>query len=184
MPEYPADEFDVDHPPGARRGAHRTATPLWQQLLPVLLTVAVALAVAALVVSWLTGGGALPLPGPTANDPAASDPATSEPAVPSTSAAPTTTAPTADRSVELTVLNAGGVGGLAAAAREELTGLGWTVAEVGNADGDPLAATVVLYAAAEDAGTAAAVAADLGVESRLDADAPAPVVVLVGQDRA
>ncbi|GAB4065444.1 hypothetical protein GCM10028777_14910 [Angustibacter speluncae] len=189
--EYPVDEFDVDYPPGARRGAHRTATPVVLEQLPYLLAALAVVVVVVLVVVYLTGGGnpTAPLGGPStdpaATEPAATDPAATDPAA-TTSAPPATSeppAPTADRALPLVVLNGTGASGLAGRVRDELTGLGWTVGEVGNADGDPLAQTVVRYSAPEHEATAAAVATDLGVQAELDEGASAPVVVVVGQDR-
>lgn len=198
--EYPVDEFDVDYPPGARRGAHRTATPVVLEQLPYLLAALAVVVVVVLVVVYLTGGGnpTAPLGGPStdpaatepaATDPAATDPAATDPAATdpaATSAPPATSeppAPTADRALPLVVLNGTGASGLAGRVGEELTGLGWTVGEVGNADGDPLPQTVVRYAAPEHEATATAVATDLGVQAELDEGASAPVVVVVGQDR-
>lgn len=199
--EYPVDEFDVDYPPGARRGAHRTATPVVLEQLPYLLAALAVVVVVVLVVVYLTGGGnpTAPLGGPStdpaatepaATDPAATDPAATDPAATypaaTTSAPPATSeppAPTADRALPLVVLNGTGASGLAGRVRDELTGLGWTVGEVGNADGDPLAQTVVRYSAPEHEATATAVATDLGVQAELDEGASAPVVVVVGQDR-
>ncbi len=204
--EHPRDEFDVDYPAGARRGAHRTATPVVLEQLPWLLAALASVVVLVLVVVWATGGGAPTSPlgaltgDPTATDPATSDPATSDPAAttappdpatttapPATSAPPATTeppAPTADRSIEVVVLNGTTTGGLAAATGEELEGLGWTVGELGNADDRPVTQTVVLFDAPENEATAAAVASDLGVQARLDDGASSAVVVVVGEDRA
>ena len=196
--EYPADEFDVDYPPGVRRGAHRTATPVVLEQLPWLLGALAVVVVLVLVVGYLTGGGTptapLGSPSPSASptDPAPTDPAPTDPAATSapptsdpaaTSEPPATPTPTADRSLALVVLNGTGASGLAARVGEELEGLGWTVGELGNAVGDPLAQTVVRYAAPDQQATAAAVAADLGVQAELDEGASSPVVVVVGQDR-
>lgn len=205
MPEYPTDEFDVDYPPGVRRGAHRTATPVLLEQLPWLLAALAAVVVLVLVVGYLTGGGTPTAPlgspatsasatdpaatDPAATDPAATDPAATDPAATdpvATSAPPPTSeapSPTADRSLALVVLNGTGASGLAGRVGEELAGMGWTVGEVGNADGDPLAQTVVRYAAPEHQATATAVATDLGVRAELDEGAASPVVVVVGQDR-
>jgi hypothetical protein len=204
VPEYPSDEFDVDYPPGARRGAHRTATPAWLDQLPWLLAALAAVVVLVLVVGWVTGGGPTsplgsPSSDPSASEPATTDPATTDPATtdpattdpattdPPTTDPPTTTeapTPTADRSLELVVLNGTSTSGLAAGVGEELEELGWSVGELGNADDRPVESTVVLFSAAEHEATAAAVASDLGAEARLDDGATSAVVVVVGEDRA
>lgn len=124
--------------------------------------------------------GAGPGVGPSV-DPTA-EPSTDPKAEPSTEPSPEPSPePSADRSLPVDVLNSTATPGLAAGAAEALEGLGWTIGEVTNFEGDEID-TVVLYPDAEQQVTAEAVAQDLGAGSAQQSDEVDVLTVVLGPD--
>ncbi|MDR1633941.1 MAG: LytR C-terminal domain-containing protein [Bifidobacteriaceae bacterium] len=145
---YPPDEFDqidLNARPKEVHAAHRNA---WSRVWPFLLVIVLVPSVAFLAVHFLAdklpGGAASGSPtasqSPGSGGTSASGaPATSEPPLtPSETAPPPTTAPTAatdiptpviDKTIVVTVYNAGQTRGAAATAAEQLVGAGFANAD-------------------------------------------------------
>lgn len=91
--------------------------------------------------------------------------------------------PSPDQSLTLDVLNSTQTPGLAAAGAEQLEGLGWTIGEVTNFEGDEIT-TTVLYPEGTFPVTAEAVAEDLGVGAATASAEVSVITVVLGPDYA
>ena len=189
---------DLAVPQHHRSGAHRARRhPLLVALVTlgvfgaaagVLLWALLALDVLGVGDDLLEAGGVTPSseapldPSAAPSEPAAPTTAAAEPgpepsAAPEPSAEPSPEA-TVERSLPLDVLNSTATAGLAAGAADQLEGLGWTIGEVTNYDGDEIP-TTVLVPDEQQRATAEAVAADLGVGTvTVSADVDVLTVVL------
>lgn len=165
---YPPDRFDDEADAATFHGAHRAEEPFWRQNLIYLVIIAAAF-VTLLVLLFLIGGMGRD------GDERATDPTT--PAATETSEAapteeePTEEAPAAepDREVPVTVINAGGINGMAGAWRDALEGQGWAevnIATAENVQQEP----VVFYRDEADAATAQALAQEVGAGEARQSD--------------
>ncbi|MBO3084984.1 LytR C-terminal domain-containing protein [Cellulomonas fengjieae] len=180
---YPEDEFDVPSNPDVPRGVHRAPRSAWSRWWPFAVVLVVAPVLAFTLVNLAARDGNLPaLPGtsnpavepspeaPTEGETAAETPPVEEPVAPQ---------PVMD--TPIVVLNAAGIGGLAAEQAEELTTAGFTAVTTGNIEATT-DDSVVYYASEDQKVTADLVAQTLGVAT-VTAGAPnggtAITVVLV-----
>jgi hypothetical protein len=182
---YPPDRFDHEAADVAFHGAHRAEEPFWRQNLVYLVIIAVA-AVVLVVLLFVIGGL-----GPNGDDrgetpPAASETGTTAPEE-SDGGGESTEEPTeepaeADKTVEVQVLNAAGINGLAARWQENLTGSGWENVTVSTAQ-DRQTEAVVFYRDEADKATAQALAEEVGAgEARQSDEYEAPITfVTVGE---
>ncbi|MDP9886328.1 cytoskeletal protein RodZ [Sinomonas atrocyanea] len=210
MNTYPRDEFDAVPEAPRRQGVHRTRgessadsgrTPSGRGLRWILAAGILALVIGAVSFFVLPRLG---LPGEPAAASAATSPApssarstpapsTSAPGkqsaspsqAPSSAAAgstPTASAPAgADQSLEVGVYNATSTAGLGNRVAATARSAGWTVSTVGNWSGSPVDGPVVYYRSAEDAASAKALAAEVGVPTVLEAPALGlPLAVVIG----
>ena len=182
-----------------RRGAHRARPTFVAVVLPTLAVLAVIAVVGA--VSWgllgggLSGGdgdsttaaGATLTPSGTATASASATATASATPTPSATT-PSATTPSAtssvggavDKSLAVRVLNNTETAGLAKKAADAIAASGWTVGEVGNfLPRGSLDATTVYFAKKAQRDTAAALAAELGVEVVKDTEAADGSITLV-----
>lgn len=160
---YPPDQFDREAATTAYHGAHRAEEPFWKQNLVYIAIIAAALIVLfALLFALGRGGGG-------GEEQATQSPSASETATPSQpSAEPTEESPSEeppaepDRGVNVTVINAGGINGLAGSWRDTLEGSGWTDVSVATAD-ERAEQPRVVYRDEADRATAQALAEEVGV---------------------
>ncbi|WP_456786704.1 LytR C-terminal domain-containing protein [Cellulomonas sp. P5_C5] len=186
---YPEDEFDVPSNPDVPRGVHRAPRSVWSRWWKFLVVLALLPVLAFTLVNLAARDGNLPsLPG-TSNSPEAQEDTPSDtategeaPAEPETPATEEPAAPTPVLTTPVEVLNAAGVGGLAATQAEKLTTAGFTAVTTGNAE--PTADTSTVYYTSEDLRpTADLVAQTLGLtEVVLQADPQAGISVLLVTD--
>lgn len=191
--DYPADEFDVGPHEERPRGVHRAPRSWWSRWAPFVVVLVLFPVLAFGAVYWLSqwdgapGGGALPVIGsddtpsdepsePVSEEPAAEEPAAEEPAV--EEPAVETPAPQPDLATAVRVLNATNRSGLASGGAERLTEAGFTSASSGNWSGGSVSSSVVYHGVAEDAVTAQAVAAALGI-ARVELDEGVEGVLVV-----
>lgn len=181
--KYPKDRFD-DIPPGLeRRGAHRAprsrgariASWLWGLgAVAVLVLIGV---IAMFIIDNLVSFDQAMEPTPTAT--ASEAQGGGQPQGPAT--------PQRDGTVPVTVLNGTAQAGVAGDTSDTLTGMGWNVVTIDDADSEEHASTLIYYGDAAQEGAALALAQDLGGGApTLDpAQAPAgTIVVVVGADIA
>ena len=167
---YQEDEFDQAALHPGPRGVHRRPRSRFSRWFPYLAILVLAPALAYGLVTYLSNSGS------TANIPGLSSltddgggsgtpSATTSPTAtaPSVATPTATTAPTPALGTKITVLNAAGISGIAAKAVAKLTAAGFTDVTPGNYNGTALDASVVFYATPEQAVTAKAVAAALGI---------------------
>lgn len=194
---YPEDEFDAPADPDAPRGVHREPRSAWSRWwpLPVILVVVPAIAWGLVTLAArdgriddltnIVGGDSSTQADDTATDgttdPAATDaatePAATEPAEEPTSEEPAVVEPVLTTPVE--VLNAAGISGLAAGAKDRLEAAGFTAVTTGNAGSDRTESTV-LYGTEDLATTAQLVAQTLGLTAvELSGDAGAGIQVIL-----
>ncbi|MCS6711436.1 LytR C-terminal domain-containing protein [Brachybacterium sp. EF45031] len=163
---YPPDQFDREADAASFHGAHRAEEPFWKQNLVYILVIAAAfltLTVLLFALNGLGGGDREPVEGGSVAPTTQSAPPASE--------APSSEAPAAepDRSVTVSVVNAGGINGLAGRWREQLEDAGWEDVEVATADSrqeNP----VVLYRDEADRATAQALADEVGAGEAQQSD--------------
>ncbi|WP_315098099.1 LytR C-terminal domain-containing protein [uncultured Cellulomonas sp.] len=169
---YPEDEFDVPSNPDVPRGVHRAPRSAWNRWWPFLVVLVLAPVLAFVLVNLAAREGNLPtLPG-TSDSPVAEDePTTETPAdgetPPADEGAETPpadepVAPTPVLTTPVAVLNAAGIGGIAAAQAEKLTTAGFTAVTTGNVESS-LDDSVVYYASEDQKVTADLVASTLGL---------------------
>ncbi|MDQ0261305.1 LytR C-terminal domain-containing protein [Sinomonas atrocyanea] len=210
MNTYPRDEFDAVPEAPRRQGVHRTrgessadsgASPSGRGLRWILAAGILALVLGAVSFFVLPRLGLSGEPAAaaaatsSASGPARSTPApsTSAPGTPSAtpSQAPSSAAPSsastasapagADQSLEVGVYNATSTAGLGNRVAATARAAGWTVSTVGNWSGAPVDGPVVYYRSAEDAASAKALAAEVGVPTVLEAPALGlPLAVVIG----
>ncbi|WP_372595071.1 LytR C-terminal domain-containing protein [Actinotalea sp.] len=187
---YPPDEFDAAAA-GGPQGVHRRPRSSWSRWWPFLLVLVVVPGLAYGAVTVATGGNPFSSGESSTTSTATTDASSPEPTAEETATEEPTEEPTAteeplpaaDLGAPVDVQNATTTSGLASGAKTLLTDAGFTAVTSGNFAGETPAASVVYYAAAEDAGTAAAVAAALGigvVEESADAVPDGILVVLAG----
>ena len=190
---YPPDEFDDVDASDGPRGVHRRPRGWWATSWPYLAALVVSAALAYVVIGLLwderraapLAGASEPAAIAESSPPAAEQPPTEPaapadgeaPADPGTTADPTagveppaavpnaapTPVPTADLATPVTVLNATGVAGLAAATADRLEDAGWTRVGSGNFTGGTLPGSTVRYPTADLEASARAVATELGI---------------------
>jgi hypothetical protein len=195
MRTYPRDEFDAVPESPRRQGVHRTREGEepqrrsglgWILAAGILALVIGAVAFFLLPRLGIGGSESAVASAPSTSQPApeGSQSATSAPAPAPTSAAPRPTAtPTesANKALEVGVYNATGTAGLGNRVATTARTAGWTVTDVGNWAGAPVNSSVVYYRSAADAGSAKALAADLGIQTVLEAPALGlPLAAVVG----
>ena len=163
---YPPDRFDDEADAASFHGAHRAELPFWREnlLYIIIIGAAAVLLIVLLFVIGGMGGG---------DDKRAEDPTT---AATQSSEAPAeeTTAeeePAAepDKSVGVTVVNAGGINGLAGTWQSNLQESGWedvTLSTADNVQQEP----VVFYRDEADAATAQALAEQVGAGEARQSD--------------
>lgn len=196
---YPPDEFDAAAQEERPRGVHR-APRSWGSRWGALVAVLVFFPLLAFgVVTWLSdwdglqrgdvtaeqgqdgGAGEEPDDGAEPTEPATEAPAEETPAEEPAPEPPPEEPPLPepDLAADVAVLNATGTAGLAGGAAERLAEAGFTAVSPGNwQDTDP-DASVVYYADPADEGTAAAVAAALGIAAvEVSADVDGVTAVL------
>ncbi|EYR61910.1 hypothetical protein N866_14360 [Actinotalea ferrariae CF5-4] len=181
--DYPPDEFDAAAQEERPRGVHRAPRSWWSRWGALVAVLVVFPLLAFGVVTWLSEWEGLQRDGTAVEQPqvGASQPAEpAEPAEPTepgpvegeqppAEESPTEPAPEPpplpepDLSTPVVVLNATGRGGLAGGGAARLEDAGFTAVTSGNWDDEDPAASVVLYADPADQGTAAEVAATLGI---------------------
>lgn len=169
---FPPDRFDQEADAVAFHGAHRAEEPFWRQNLVYLVIIAAAV-IALLVLLFLIGGMG------GKNDERATGPTTgeTETAQPSDAGGsdqgggkkPEGEAPPVDKGTTVTVINAGGIGGLAGSWRDTLRGADWTDVKIATADSRQEKA-VVFYRDEADRGTAQALADEVGAEEARQSD--------------
>lgn len=208
MNTYPRDEFDAVPEAPRRQGVHRTRgessadggeSPSARGLRWILAAGILALVLGAVSFFVLPRLG---LPGEPAAASAATStasarstpaPSTSTPGTPSASPsqAPSSAAPSStptpsvpagvDQSLEVGVYNATSTAGLGNRVAATARSAGWSVSTVGNWSGAPVDGPVVYYRSAEDAASAKALAAQVGVPTVLQAPALGlPLAVVIG----
>ncbi|GEK23329.1 LytR C-terminal domain-containing protein [Cellulomonas xylanilytica] len=188
---YPEDEFDVPSNPDVPRGVHRAPRSAWSRWWKYLVVLALLPVLAFTLVNLAAREGTLPtLPG-TSDSPAAQEDVPSDtptegegeaPTEPETPADEEPAAPTPVLSTPVEVLNAAGVGGLAATQAEKLTAAGFSAVTTGNAE--PTADDSTVYYTSEDLRpTADLVAQTLGLTEVVQQDDPTPgISVLLVSD--
>ena len=172
---YPPDRFDDEADAVSFHGAHRAELPFWRENLLYIIIIGAAAVVLVVLLFMIGGMGG-------DEDDRAEDPVTTSaeategegggeesPEAEETSAEETTPPPAADKSTPLLVVNAGGQGGLAGTWRDTLEGEGWEDVSVATAD-DFQDQPEVHYRDEEDAETAQALAAELGVDEAVQSD--------------
>lgn len=202
-PEFPPDDFDLDATLAGPSGVHRAPVSAWSKLWP-WLTVIVCFALLGVLVAKLAAQVTDPEDWPTfvQSESSESPSQTPEPEPstdPGPSAEPTQSPaedpeptqepepepePEPDFAVEIEVLNAAGITGLAAFASDQLTDIGFTSVEAGNHQGPAVSVDTVFYGSEELAVTAELVAETLGLTApQLAADrAPVGIVVVLVSD--
>ena len=180
---YPPDRFDDEADAASFHGAHRAEEPFWRQNLVYIVIIAAAfvtLVVLLLVIGNMGRGG----------DDRAADPttpvATSAPAEQSDGGGEDSASPTGevDKSVNVRVVNAGGINGLAGDWRDALQGDGWNDVSLGTAD-NRQQESVVFYRDQADAGTAQALADAVGAgDARQSDEYDAPITFVAVEQPA
>ena len=173
MAKQPRDRFDEGRPDLARVGAHRAPARRGRGL--------VAFAWAALATGVLVAAGVLGLHVIEKN--VADTGATT-----STSAKPSVT-PTIDPKLPVVLLNATTTNGLAATAKTQLVGDGWTVQSTANASSSDVKVTTVYYTDTGQAGAAAGLAKSLGfsrtaLSTQFKVPGQTRLTVVLGKDYA
>ncbi|GGA62819.1 hypothetical protein GCM10011490_11610 [Pseudoclavibacter endophyticus] len=178
--KYSKDRFDDIPASLDRRGAHRAPRTrgdkitswLWG-LGAVIVLVAIGL-IAMFVIDNVVSFQAEPEPTPTATEEAPTDdPAEAQPAL--------------DPNVQVTVLNGTDLPGIAGGNAETLTGLGWNVTVIDDADRADYSSTTIYYGDAANEGAALQLAQDLGGGTpTLDPNMapPGTITVIIGYDVA
>ena len=168
-----------------RRGAHRPAGLGPTSALPWLVAAVAIVAIVVVASGWF-GGSSAPAASTVKAGPSASSTKTSKSSA--TTKAPagtstTTPAQQADRTVQVSVLNATSTSGLAAKGAARLRSAGWGIRSTGNYRGG-VSATTVFYGRSSLRATAQAVADDLGLGTVTEsADfGPSRVTVVLGGD--
>jgi hypothetical protein len=181
---YPPDEFDAAAQEERPRGVHRTPRSWWSRWGALVAVLVIFPLLAFGVVTWLSDWQGLQRDDVVAEEGADGGAPTEpeEPTAPTGSAEPTEpsgegeaeepteepapeepTVPAPDLAADVEVLNATGTAGLAGGAAERLAAAGFTSVTPGNWQAADPDASVVLYADPADEGTAAEVAAALGI---------------------
>lgn len=169
---YPPDRFDDEADAVSFHGAHRAEEPFWRQNLIYLVIIAGAV-VTLVVLLFLIGGMGRD------GDERAEEPTTPAATTSEAPAEETTEeqAPPAeaDRTLRVTVVNAGGINGMAGDWRDTLEQAGWTdvgVATADNVQQEP----VVFYRNEADAATAQVLAQEVGAgEARQSDEYESPI---------
>lgn len=178
---YPPDEFDAAAQEERPRGVHRAPRTWWSRWGALVAVLVVFPLLAFGVVTWLSDWQGLQRDDVVAEE-GADGGAPTEPTAPTEPSEPTAPAeetpveepteepapeepapPAPDLGAAVEVLNATGTAGLAGGAAERLADAGFTAVTPGNWQAADPDASVVLYADPADEGTAAEVAATLGI---------------------
>lgn len=171
---YPPDRFDDEADAVSFHGAHRAEEPFWRQNL--LYIAIIGAAFLTLLVLLLVIGG-------MGGDDRASDP--TAPVAPSSTASQKPSdkpseepAPEVDKGVEVKVINAGGIKGLAGSWKDTLEGGGWTDVKISSAK-NRQEEPVVYYREEADADAAQALAKEVGAgEARQSDEYDSPITFL------
>jgi hypothetical protein len=176
--KYPRDRFD-EIPDGLQRvGAHRAPRPKGRGWIAV--------GWAALAVVVLVGAGIFGLSLVSGSISFHGTPNTTS-GTPTPTPTPTPTiVPTVDPSLSVNVLNGTTTEGLGGKVRDVLTGAGWKVGAVANADQQNLTQTIVYYSDPKNQAAALGVAQSLPgatvQESQAFTDTGADLTVVIGSD--
>lgn len=205
---YPEDEFDVSDGQGIRPGTHRAHEPGWRKVVPYLVTVIVAVALAfgflwilpklAPGVPDLTPGGSTPSvsqsgdaasvePSESASVTPSAEPTaetSEEPSVePTVIPEPTETEEPVqeiDTSIAVRVVNGSGISGLAASVAGDLEDAGWTSVSAANLESTRPAANVVYYQQEQYRLAAESIAQQIGISDVVEvSELSGPVSVVL-----
>lgn len=187
--KYPKDRFD-DFPNSLhRRGAHRAPRSRWSKLASWLIALAsiVLLVGIGVGVMWMIDrqvqfSGSMAGPTETPTETAAA----TEEATPTETAEPTPTA-TVDADSTVTVLNGTNIGGLASAGSAALSGDGWSIGDVADADTSDHLTTTIAIASEDARGAALGIVESLGFGEIVVDPAVAgegEIIVTLGEDAA
>lgn len=186
--KYPKDRFDDFPRTLKRRGAHRAPRTWASKFMSwIVAIIAFVLLVGIGVgVMWAIDNQ-VQFTADMGGQEEATSPTESSTAEPSTT--PTETGPTAtvDASLSVTVLNGVGTSGLATAGSEAMTGGGWTVGSVADADRFDYQTTSIVVASEDQRGAALGAQETLGFgEISVDPNiaAEGTLVVILGADAA
>lgn len=161
---FPPDRFDEEADSVSFHGAHRAEEPFWRQNLLYIVIIAAAFLTLLVLLFVIGGMGG----GDRAADPSSAPSTTSAPAKKSDE--PTKEKPAeADKSVTVTVVNAGGKNGLAGSWKDVLTDSGWQDVKVDTAKNRQEQA-VVYYRDEADKATAQALADEVGAGEARQSD--------------
>ncbi|WP_114855091.1 LytR C-terminal domain-containing protein [Brachybacterium sp. YJGR34] len=170
---YPPDRFDDEADAVTFHGAHRAEEPFWRQNLLYLIIIGAAvvlLVVLLFIIGGMGGDG-----DERAEDPTTAAQSEGSEAPAEEGAAEEEPAPEPDLTTPVTVVNAGGINGLAGTWQGELEGQGWEDVSVATADNlqeEP----VVFYRDEADADSAQALAEQVGAgEARQSDEYEAPI---------
>jgi hypothetical protein len=188
---YPEDEFDSLGADRVPQGVHRAPPSRWRTLLPFILVLILAPALAYLGVSYLSNQGS-PASSSTTTPTAPESVAPEETATPEETAAPEETEspepePTPEanviRDAQIFVLNGAGVAGLAGGAADKLTADGFTNVTPDDYGSRLPTVSTVYYNNADLADTAQQVGAVLGIAQLVElADATDSIAVVLRRD--
>lgn len=162
---FPPDRFDEEADAVSFHGAHRAEEPFWRQNLVYLVIIAVALVTLLALLFAFGGGGS----DERANDPSPTAEQSEEAAEPSDAGGEEEPLPEADKDTGITVMNAGGINGLAGTWRDTLSEAGWSDVQVGTAS-SVQEESVVFYREEADRGTAQALADEVGAGEAQQSD--------------
>ena len=189
---FPEDEFDAAGHGRVPEGVHRMPTPRWRALLPFLVVLLIAPALAYAGVSYLAslgsetvGPGVSPAPSSDvvgqapAGQGRTEEPDATDEESPEPTPEPTPEAPAVARDVPVLALNGTTTPGLAAAAVERLQSDGFTSLTVGNARSRVPARSTVYYHDATMAESARQVAAVLGIGQVVENASATPHIAVV-----
>lgn len=186
--KYPKDRFDDFPRTLKRRGAHRAPRTWASKFMSwiVAITAFVLLVGIGVGVMWAIDNQ-VQFTADMGGQEETTSPTESSTAEPSTT--PTETGPTAtvDASLSVTVLNGVGTSGLATAGSEAMTGGGWTVGSVADADRFDYQTTSIVVASEDQRGAALGAQETLGFgEISVDPNiaAEGTLVVILGADAA
>ncbi|KAB1643115.1 LytR C-terminal domain-containing protein [Gulosibacter chungangensis] len=185
--KYPKDRFD-DFPASLkRRGAHRAPRGRGSKLASWLIALAsfVLLVGIGVGVMWMIDRQVQFTS--QAGDEATTETTPAATEEPETTPTPTEPEATQDPNISVTVLNGAGVGGLAGATSDLLTGDSWNVVTVSDADSADYSTTIVAVGSEADLGAALGVVETLGFgEAQVDPQIAnaGEIVVIAGADAA
>lgn len=168
---FERDEFDDIAEQGGPLGVHRAPRAWWTRALPVLVAFVLAGAAAYGLATYYWGPGSANAPvaetSPGTSPQPTTSPAESPAPEPESSPEPEPEPdpePVINFDTDITVLNAAGIGGLAATNQEKLEDDGFTSVAASNLTSNLPDQNTVIYSSDDDAETAARVAEVLGID--------------------